>query len=232
METPGTGRARDLLVTGTDTSVGKTVIAAGLLIAARAQGQRAVGFKPAETGLEAGLACDSEVLAAAAGIDEPLTRPLLRLHEPLTPALAAERAGLTLEPRAVLERVAALRAAGYRLVLEGAGGLLAPLTWDWTALDLAAQAALDVVIVAHAGLGTLNHTLLSVAALRARGVTLRAVVLNGRGQPATLAEETNPAALARLLPGVDVVSVARQPSADTLSAARLAAPALRALVSG
>ncbi len=223
--------ARDLLVTGTDTSVGKTVIAAGLLVAARAQGQRAVGFKPAETGFDAGLASDSEVLAAAADVDEPLARPLLRLHEPLTPALAAERAGLTFEPRAVLERVAALRAAGYRLVLEGAGGLLAPLAWDWTALDLAAQAELDVVLVARAGLGTLNHTLLSAAVLRARGVTLRAVVLNGRGQPATLAEETNPAALARLLPGLAIVNVPLQPDVDALGAARRAAPALRDLVS-
>ncbi len=221
---------RDLLVTGTDTGVGKTVIAAGLVLAARAAGWRALGFKPAETGLEDGTPCDSDLLRLASGCDEPLARPLLRLREALTPALAAERAGTALEARAVLERVTRLRAAGYALVVEGAGGLLAPLAWDWSALDLAVQAGLDAVIVARAGLGTLNHTLLTAAALHARGVVLRGVVLNGRGEPATLAEDTNPAALARLLPGVTLVSVPQQPSGDALRAAHAAAALLRPLV--
>lgn len=219
----------DLLVTGTDTGVGKTVIAAGLVLAARQAGRRALGFKPAETGLEDGVPADSDVLRLASGCDEPLARPLLRLREALTPALAAERAGTALQARAVLERVLLLRAAGYALVIEGAGGLLAPLAWDFSALDLAVQADLEAVIVARAGLGTLNHTLLTVQALRARGVSLRGVVLNGRGQPATLAEDTNPAALARLLPGVTLVSVPQHEGGDVLRRAHAAAALLRPL---
>lgn len=221
---------RDLLVTGTDTGVGKTVIAAGLLHAARAAGVRALGWKPAETGLEPGTAADSEVLAAAGVADEPLARPLLRLREPLTPALAAERAGVALDTHALFERLARLRAAGYVVVVEGAGGLLAPLAWDFTALDLAERAGLDALIVARAGLGTLNHVLLTAASLRARGVALCGVVLNGRGDPPTLAEETNPDALARLLPGVRIVSVARHASDDPHTCARLAADDLSPLV--
>lgn len=222
---------RDLLVTGTDTSVGKTVIAAALLLAARAAGRRAVGFKPAESGVEDGTPADSDILARASGVDEPLARPLLRLPEPLAPALAAERAGLALDPGAVLARVEALRGAGYTLVVEGAGGLLAPLAWDFTALDLARLARLEALVVAHAGLGTLNHTRLTVEALRAHGVPVRGVVLSGGSAPPTLAEQTNPAALARLLPDVTIVSVPRHVTGDALAAARLSATAVAPFVS-
>lgn len=192
----------DLLITGTDTAVGKTAVAAALLLEMRARGVRAIGFKPVETGLEPGEPSDSELLARASGLDEPLARPLLRLDEPLAPAVAADRAGLALDPARVHERLRALREMGYRVLVEGAGGLLAPLAWEFTALDLAADAKLTAIVVARAGLGTLNLVLLTAQALRARGVPLAGVVLNGRGDPPDLAEQTNPDALARLLPGV------------------------------
>lgn len=210
----------DLLVTGTDTGVGKTVIAAALVLALRESGARALGFKPAETGLGAGEPADSQVLAAASGLDEPLAQPLLRLSEPLAPAVAAERAGIALEPRLLEERVGMLRAAGYRLVVEGAGGLLAPLAWGFTALDLARRCRFEAVLVARAGLGTLNHVALSAEVMRAAGVPLRAVVLNARAEPPSLAEATNPGALARLLPGVTVRVVPRHVKAEPLAAAR------------
>ena len=209
----------DLLVTGTDTGVGKTVVAAALVLGLRERGVRAVGFKPIETGMVDGEAADSELLAAAAGLDEPLARPLLRLSEPLAPALAAERAGKELDSRQVGQRIAALRAAGYTVVVEGAGGLLTPLAWAFTAVDLAAELGLPSVIVARAGLGTLNHTLLTVSALRQRDVPVRGVVLNGRGDPPDLAEQTNPDALARLLPGLPIVVTPRV-AAGGLEAAR------------
>jgi dethiobiotin synthetase len=209
----------DLLVTGTDTGVGKTVIAAALILALRERGVRAVGFKPVETGMTAGEPADSEILAEASGIDEPLARPLLRLGEPLAPAVAAERAGTTLDPAQVRERFEALREAGYSVVLEGAGGLLTPLAWGFTVLDLAAALAVPTVIVARAGLGTLNHTLLTAGALHERNVPVRAIVLNSRGDPPDLAEETNPAALERLLPGLSIV-VAPHVAAGGLEAAR------------
>lgn len=221
---------RDLLVTGTDTEVGKTIVAAALLWAARAAGRPRLGFKPVETGLVPGQLADSELLAWADGQAVAQRAPLLRLAEPLTPALAAERAGQPFKASDVLARVHELRALGHALVIEGAGGLLAPLSWDWTALDLAAQARLDVVLVARAGLGTLNHVLLSATLLHARRVALRAVVLNGRAIPPDLAEATNPDVLARLLPDAPVIVVPRFRGADVFTAVQQAAPFVVALL--
>jgi dethiobiotin synthetase len=217
----------DLLVTGTDTGVGKTVIAAAAVLALRDRGVRAVAWKPAQSGIGDEAPSDAAVLAAASGTSEPLAEPLLSLPEPLAPAVAAERACVHVEPEAFRERVRALRGLGYTVVVEGAGGLLVPLVWGFGALDLAAELGLEAVIVARAGLGTLNHVALTAEALRARGVALRGIVLNGRSVPPDLAEETNPAALARLVAGVPIVTVPRHPTADALQAARLTAPLLK-----
>lgn len=220
---------RDVLVTGTDTGVGKTLVAAALVLAWRAQGVRALGFKPVETGLSDHEPADSEVLAKT-GEPEPLALPLLRLSEPLAPALAAERAGVSLDPLAVLGRITQLRAAGYRLVVEGAGGLRVPLAWGFDALELARRADLAALVVARAGLGTLNHIALTVDTLRRHEVPVIAVVLNGQADPPTLAESTNPAVLARLLPGLPCVVLPQLAGRDTLSAARLLAPRLQQLL--
>jgi dethiobiotin synthetase len=223
---------RDLLVTGTDTGVGTTVVAAGLVLALRERKVRVVGFKPAETGLEPGVLSDSEVLAAASGTREPQAEPLLRLEVPLAPAVAADRAGLRLDTAALATRVAKLRAGGYRVVVEGAGGIMVPLAWGYTALDLAAHCELTAVVVARPGLGTLNHTLLTVGALRERGVAVAGVVLNSRGDPPSLAESTNPESLARLLPSIPCVRLPRWPGLDALGAAWLAAPLVAPLLDG
>src|SRR6185503_12900714 len=207
-----------------------TLVAAGLILALRERGARVVGFKPAETGLEPEVQADSEILALASRVDEPLARPLLRLEEPLAPAVAAERANVALDPYAVEGRIAALRAIGYRLVVEGAGGVLVPLAWGYTALDLAERCGLSAVIVARPGLGTLNHTLLTVAALRQRRVAVTGVVLSGRGDPPALAESTNVASFAKLLPDVPCIKLPRWPGLDTLGAGWLAAPLLRPLL--
>jgi dethiobiotin synthetase len=210
---------RDLVVTGTDTGVGKTVIAAALVAALRARGVRALGFKPAETGVDEGHESDAERLARASAEQTPLAVPLLRLREPLAPAVAAERAGIDLDPDDLEARIAALRQAGYSLVIEGAGGALAPLVWEkrgtpsgplysaYTVLDLAERCGLDAVIVARAGLGTLNHVMMTVLLLQSRHVPIRGIVLNGRSASPDLAESTNPAALARMLPGIRIIEV-------------------------
>jgi len=223
------GGLPDLLVTGTDTGVGKTVIAAALVLARRDRGLRALGFKPVESGLSDEEAPDSAVLAAATAASDSLADPLLQLGEPLAPAVAADRAGRALDTNALERRIRDLRQAGFSLVVEGAGGLLVPLAWGYTVLDLASRSGLVAVIVARAGLGALNQTQLTAEALRARGVPLRAVVLNGRGDPPDLAESTNPAALERLLPGVPVVVVPRHGTRDPLEAARRSAPLVAGL---
>jgi dethiobiotin synthetase len=203
---------RDLLVTGTDTGVGKTVIAAALVTALRARGVRALGFKPAETGVGGGEPSDSDVLARASGDDNVLARPLLQLSEPLAPAVAAERAGVVLDPDDIEARIRQLRRDGYALVIEGAGGVMVPLSWGYTVLDLAQACDLDAVVVARAGLGTLNQVAMTILMLRSRGIPIRGIVLNGRRAVPDLAESTNPAALGRLLPGIRIVEVPQDQS--------------------
>lgn len=219
---------RDLLVTGTDTGVGKTVIAAALVTALRRRGVRAIGFKPVETGLTLGESSDSEVLARASGDNEPLAVPILRLPEPLAPAVAADRAGVALDPDRIESRIAELRRAGYTVVVEGAGGVMVPLAWNYSVLDLAQACDLDAVVVGRAGLGTLNHVAMTVMMLRSRQIAIRGVVLNGRGAAPDLAEETNPAALGRMLHGVRIVEVPRAPAEH--DAAALAATAVDRLL--
>jgi dethiobiotin synthetase len=226
---------RDLLVTGTDTGVGKTVIAAALVMALRARGVRAIGFKPAETGLNEDTAADSDLLARASGERNPFAAPLLQLREPLAPAVAAERAGVALNPEEVESRIEDLRKAGYSLVIEGAGGVMVPLSWirlkpdstdvaaeqttPYTVLDLAEKCDLDAVVVGRAGLGTLNHVMMTVLMLQSRHILVRGIVLNGRGGSQDLAESTNPHALARMVPGLRIVEVPRLHTGDVVSSA-------------
>lgn len=208
----------DLLITGTDTGVGKTVIAAALVIALRKQGIKALGFKPAETGVSDRERSDSEILADASGECEPLAEPLLKLAEPLAPAVAADRAGTELDPHELEARIDSLRRAGYSLIVEGAGGVLVPLAWDYTALDLAERVGLEAVVVGRPGLGTLNHVTLTVGMIRSRGLRIRGIVLNGRSDPGDLAETTNPSALARLIPDIRIIVVPWHSAGDVIRA--------------
>lgn len=205
---------RDFLVTGTDTGVGKTVVAAALVTALRQRGVRALGFKPVETGTTADDGSDSETLARASGEPNPLTTPLLQLPEPLAPAVAAERAGVTLDPDQIEGRIRQLRERGYSLVVEGAGGVMVPLCWDYTVLDLAQACDLDAVVVARAGLGTLNHVAMTVMMLRSSEIPIRGIVLNGRSPTPDLAESTNPEALARMVRGIRIVEIPRYASGN------------------
>lgn len=210
---------RDLLVTGTDTGVGKTVIAAALVTALRANGVRALGFKPVETGVVSGQETDSALLARASGQQNDLARPLVQLAEPLAPAVAAERAGVAIDPDCIEARIRQLRRDGYTVVVEGAGGVMVPIAWGYTALDLAQACDLDAVVVARAGLGTLNHVAMTVMMLRSREIPIRGIVLNGRRATPDIAESTNPAILSRMLHGIRVVEVPLASSGAPVEAA-------------
>jgi len=155
-----------LFVTGTDTGVGKTLVA-GILAAA----WRAHYWKPIQAGT--GEAPDSETVAGWIGAERVLPEGY-RLREPLSPNQAAAREGLRLDP----ERLHLPRVEGP-LVVEGAGGLLVPINERFLMIDLILRLALPVLLVARSGLGTLNHTLLSIEALRARAIRPIGVVLNG-----------------------------------------------------
>lgn len=175
-----------LLVTGTSTDVGKTIVTAAL--AALTPGPVAV-CKPVQTGVAPGEAGDLAEVERLAG--PVTTRELARYPDPLAPDTAARRAGLPLLELDVL--VGALRAlddAHATTIVEGAGGLLVRLG-AFTLLDVAVAMRAPVVVVAAAGLGTLNHAELTVAALTARGVDCPGVVVGSWPARPGLAERCN-----------------------------------------
>jgi dethiobiotin synthetase len=170
---------RGLFVTGTDTGVGKTEVACALLRVARAGGLDAVGMKPAQSGATDGEPTDAERLLAACDGVEPLEAicPYV-LGAPLAPAVAARLEGREVSLARIVGAARALAARHAAVLVEGAGGLLVPLTERETYAELAAALGLPVLVVARAGLGTINHTALTVEALRARGVAIAGIVLN------------------------------------------------------
>jgi len=176
-----------LVVTGTGTGVGKTLVTAA--VAALAPGRVAV-LKPAQTGLAPGEPGDvDEVARLVPGVT---VRELARYPDPLAPASAAARAGLPPVPAARAVDAARLLAADHDLVLiEGAGGLLVRLAGTDTLADVAAMLGAPVLVVAAAGLGTLNHSALTVEALRTRGLRCPGVVIGSWPRRPGLAERCN-----------------------------------------
>jgi dethiobiotin synthetase len=170
---------RGLFITATDTGVGKTEVACALLEGARADGLDLAAMKPAQSGVEPGEPSDADRLRRAAGGEDPpeLVCPY-QFAVPLAPGVAARLAGVEIRMEVILEAARALLARHAALLVEGAGGLLVPLTPRQTYADLAVALRLPVLVVARAGLGTVNHTALTVEALRSRGLRVAGVVLN------------------------------------------------------
>lgn len=160
--------ATRIIVTGTDTDVGKTVFAAALVGMLDAH-----YWKPVQAGLDGGT--DSTEIARLSGLSAArILRETYRLSTACSPHQAAAIDGVTIDPA----RLALPRVEGP-LVIEGAGGVLVPLTRTMTAADLFARWACPAVLVARTSLGTINHSLLSIEALRARGVPILGVVFVG-----------------------------------------------------
>jgi dethiobiotin synthetase len=172
---------RGLFVTGTDTEVGKTVVAAALCAAFAARGDRVAAFKPVVTGLDEEVEewpRDHELLARVtnAGQTAADVAPLT-FGPAVSPHLAAELADMTIEPRGLVEAARAAAERGDLLVCEGVGGLIVPLTPGYLVRDLAVDLGLPLVVAARPGLGTINHTLLTLEAARAAGLRPAAVVI-------------------------------------------------------
>lgn len=165
-----------LIVTGTDTGIGKTVLAAGLVGALGA-----TYWKPVQSGLEEET--DSETVARLARLPAARVLPeAYRLATPASPHLAAEIDGVAIDPARLVPP-----AADGPLVIEGAGGLMVPLTRDLLTVDLFARWGLPVVLAARTALGTINHTLLSVEALKARSIPIAGIAFVGDDRPDTIA---------------------------------------------
>lgn len=221
-----TPRARGVFVVGTDTGVGKTVVAGAICAALAARGERVAAFKPVVTGTdeppEDGWPRDHELLASVASAGQgPGDVAPYTFGPPLSPHYAAELAGSRVETERL---IAAFADAVYEtdaIVCEGVGGALVPLSHDCSVLDLAADIALPVVVVARTGLGTINHTLLTATAVRAVGLEVAGIVMTPWSDPEPL-ELSNRATVERLS-GV-AVSALPPTTPDTLAAAGAALP--------
>lgn len=215
--------ARGLFVTGTDTGVGKTVVAAALVRGLARTGARVVGMKPvAAGGLLAtpdGLVNEDVIALRAAGnVDAPLAAVNPYVFEaPIAPHIGAAWAGVEISLDRIRDAHTALAANADAVVVEGAGGFLVPLSDTETGADLAQALDLPVVLVVGLRLGCLNHALLTQEAIRARGLRLAGWVAN-HIDPAMLAQDDNIDFLRQRLAAPLLASMAHQrvPDARTL----------------
>lgn len=214
---------RGLFITGTDTGVGKTHIACEIVRELRSAGHRVGAFKPACSGASFETAGhprwdDVEQLRDALGRDvsDDQLCPQ-RFLAPLAPPVAARQEGQTVDLGTIERRLDAWRSECDIVIVEGAGGLLCPLTDNQTMADLAAQFGFPLLIVARLGLGTINHTLLTVEVARRRGLPLAGIVFN---EPSQLSEdvssESNAAEVAARC-DVPILAIRRHDSVGWLS---------------
>lgn len=202
-----------LAVLGTDTGVGKTVVTAGLTGWLRENGVDARAVKPAQTGAPE----DDDAGEVVAACDDPAAATCLRRIGPaLAPRVAAERAEVDLDYDDLLDDCHRAMEEAEFAVVEGIGGLRVPLAGEAELIDLAADLGLPAIVVARSGLGTLNHTALTVDALRDRGLEVHLVVLN-EYDGASVAERTNPDELRRMLD----LPIATLPTFDTAERASI-----------
>ncbi len=235
---------RGCFVTGTDTGAGKSVLAAALCAAIVAAGERVAAFKPVVTGVDepagdwpASLAWPAGA-SATAGAVWPADHVLLaavtgarpgdvstRTFGPaVSPHLAAQLAGTTIDFAGLVAGAARAAAGADVLVVEGVGGLLVPLGDEHDIRDLAVALGLPIVIAARPGLGTINHSLLTIEAARAAGLDVRAVVLTPWPVEPSVMERSNRETIARRS-GVEVATLpAVTPDVDALAAAGASLP--------
>ena len=213
-----------LLITGTDTRVGKTWVGRALGKVLTAAGRRVVAIKPVETSCSDATALleDGALLAAATGQAEPLAA-LYRFAAPLAPVLAAEAEAedQAIDLDALILRIEALSTGADLVLVEGTGGLLAPITWEWTVVELARTLGAAALVVGVDRLGTINHTLLTLSALELAGLEVAGVVLTAPETPDE-STGTNAGAIARLGGLERVISLPRL--SDPVAAARDVAP--------
>ncbi len=209
---------RGILVTGTDTGVGKTLVSAWLM----RHWPAAVYWKPVQAGLEEET--DSQTVARLAALPSARVLPEgVRLQAPMSPADAARREGRVLCRHDLRPPV-----LNCPILVEGAGGVLVPLADDWLLVDLMAALGLPVLVVTRSTLGTLNHTLLTLEALHGRGLTVAGLILNGPPHPEnhTALEHWGGVPVLAHLPRFPI-----PPDAATLAAHPLPAPLLERLPS-
>ncbi len=174
---------KGLFISGTDTGVGKTFVTSGILTALRRMGMNVCPMKPVETGcrLRKGVLVPGDVLKLlkSSGLNEGIdaVNPY-RFSAPLSPLAAAEVEGSAVRKGRIISVYNKLCKKYDRVLIEGAGGLMVPISKRYLMVDLVKDMGVPLVIVARRGLGTINHTLLSVEAARSRGIEVKGVILN------------------------------------------------------
>jgi dethiobiotin synthetase len=221
-----TSPSRGLFVTGTDTEVGKTVLAAAICATLTDRGEKVAAFKPAVTGLDddpGEWGHDHELLASVANCGQsPDDVAPYRFAPAVSPHLAAEQVGVEIEPARLVASAREAAAGADVLVVEGVGGLMVPLTPSYLVRNLADDLGLPVVIAARTGLGTINHTLLTVEAAWAADLAVAGVVMTPWPDEPEPIEVSNRETVARL--GEVPVSGLRETTLADLAAAGASLP--------
>jgi dethiobiotin synthetase len=208
---------RGLFVTGTDTGVGKTVVAGAIVAALRARGLDVMPIKPVITGLDEFADPrwpPDHVLLSRAGECSPEDVNLVGYGPAVSPHLAAELAGRPLRPERLPAAVSAAGRGRDAVIVEGVGGLLVPLSDGYDVRRLAREVGLPLVVVARPGLGTINHTLLTLEAARLSGLEVAGVVLTPWPPAPGALERSNLETIA-CLGGVSVSTLAYVARAET-----------------
>jgi dethiobiotin synthetase len=208
---------KGFFITGTDTGVGKTIISAALIKIARNLGLSTCGMKPIETGCKTALSSqpsasgnnkntlipsDGIFLKDITDVNESidLITPV-RFENPLAPLPASEIEKRPVDIKRIKKAYAELSRKYDILIVEGIGGLLVPITKNYFVLDLAKAFGLPLIIVARPGLGTINHTILTVTSAINEGIDVAGVIINYTCPPeGTLAEDTNPGVIKKIIP--------------------------------
>ena len=202
-----------VLITGTDTGIGKTVVGCGLAAVLTARGKRVGVLKPAETGCPERQGKlypqDAAQLAAFAHSSLPLEEICpYRFAPPLAPSVAAQLAGRRIDSGRIAEHFRRQAASHDAVIVEGAGGLLVPLNGRYSFADLAVELRLPILVVVGSKLGALNHALLTFECAQARALPLLGYILNHPTPDSDLAIQTNAQTLAGL---TDVPCLGRLP---------------------
>ncbi|WP_456401072.1 dethiobiotin synthase [Persephonella sp.] len=200
--------SKTVFITATDTGVGKTIISAALASILRSQGKNVGYFKPVETGCDP-LCPDALLLSKITGqhYDEVV---MYRFKEAVAPFVAEREEGTLIKIDLIKEKIKHLQEMYEYLIIEGAGGVAVPITYHnekiYTYLDLISEMGLDSIVVARASLGTINHTYLTVEAMKKSNINVKGIILNERSESPSLAERTNPKIIEHMT-GVKVISV-------------------------
>ncbi len=197
---------KGFFITGTDTGVGKTVIAGAIIKVLQSLGVKTCAMKPIESGCgKEGpvlIPYDGMFLKQAAHMDDPISLVVPCCFEnPLAPLAASELEGKSVSIDEIKKAYYALYKSYEAIVVEGIGGLMVPIKKDYYVVDLAKELSLPLLIVAKPGLGTINHTMLTLNYALEAGLEVAGLIINYSRPPEnSLAEKTNPSLLAEICP--------------------------------